>query len=127
MNKWSVKMQNVGNIAVKIPLLSIGLGIGLIRATNASGTYLFDIISTLNSIQSILVHVGPTLSAVLFVVAGIFYAIGQLFPSQKRATLHSASIDIIIGAIIVAVLSVASTGLALASTGLLTNVTANVL
>ena len=85
----------------------------------------FDIITTLNSIQSILAQIGPTLSAVLFIIAGIFYALGQLFPTYKRATLHSASIDIIIGAIIVAVLSVASTGLAVASTHLLTNATAN--
>lgn len=85
----------------------------------------FDIISTLNSVQSILAQIGPTLSAVLFILAGIFYALGQLFPTYKRATLHSAAIDIIIGAIIVAVLSVASTGLAVASTHLLTNSTAN--
>ena len=69
--------------------------------------------------------VGPLLSAVLFVTAGIFYAIGQFFPSYKRASLHGMSIDMIIGAIVVAALSVASTGLAAASTNLLSNLTSN--
>ncbi len=83
----------------------------------------FSIITTLNGVQSLLAHIGPVLSAVLFIVAGIFYAIGQLFPATKRANFHSTAIDVLIGAVIVAVLSVASNGLALASTGLLSNLT----
>lgn len=86
---------------------------------------LLDIVSTLNFIQALLMHVGPILSAVLFIVAGVFFALGQLFPSHQRATFHSTAIDIIIGAIIVAVLSVAANGLAAASTQLLSNVSAN--
>ena len=80
-----------------------------------------DIISTLNFIQALLMQIGPILSAILFITAGIFYALGQLFPSYQRASFHTAAVDIIIGAIIVAVLSVASNGLALASTQLLSN------
>jgi hypothetical protein len=65
------------------------------------------------------------LSALLFVIAGIFYALGQLLPPDKRASFHTASINIIIGAIVVAVLAVASNGLALASTQLLSNISTN--
>ncbi len=121
------KFGSVGSTILKIPLIILGVGVAFLREAGATGTFAFDIVSTLNNIQGILVHIGPVLSAVLFVTAGVFYAVGQLFPSQKRASLHSAAIDIIIGAIIVAVLSVASASLALASTNLLSNVTANVL
>lgn len=83
----------------------------------------FSIMTTLNGVQGLLAQIGPVLSAVLFIVAGIFYAIGQLFPATKRANFHSTAIDILIGAVIVAVLSVASNSLALASTSLLSNLT----
>jgi hypothetical protein len=85
-----------------------------------------DIIGTLNYIQTLLMHIGPMLSAVLFIVAGIFYALGQMLPPDKKANFHTASINIIIGAVIVAVLSVASNGLAIASTHLLSNLTINI-
>jgi len=81
----------------------------------------FDIIATLTSVQNLLAHIGPLLSAVLFITAGIFFALGQLFPTYKRASLHATASDILVGAIVVAVLSVASNGLALASTHLLVN------
>lgn len=84
-----------------------------------------DVISTLSYIQALLTHLGPTLSAVLFIVAGVFYALGQIFPAHKRAEFHSMAVDIIIGAIIVAVLSIASTSLAVASTQLITNISSN--
>ncbi|MGA3020879.1 MAG: hypothetical protein ABSD68_02940 [Candidatus Micrarchaeales archaeon] len=106
---------------LKITLIALPL---LSRKVSASA-FLFDIISTLTNIQSILAHAGPVLSAVLFIIAGIFYAIGQLFPASRRANFHATSMDILIGAIIVAVLSVASNGLAMASTQLLTNITTN--
>lgn len=86
-------------------------------------TFSLDIISTLTNLQNLLAHLGPVLSAVLFIIAGIFYAIGQLFPATRRANFHATAMDILVGAIIVAVLSVASNGLALASTHLLTNIT----
>ncbi len=108
-----------------MPIIAFMFLISVKPVMGSTTIQIFDIITTLNSVQSILAQIGPTLSAVLFIIAGIFYALGQLFPTYKRATLHSASIDIIIGAIIVAVLSVASTGLAVASTHLLTNTTAN--
>ncbi|MCL5427727.1 MAG: hypothetical protein M1321_00930 [Candidatus Marsarchaeota archaeon] len=121
----TARLKMLGNM-LKIPVpVFIAYALFARSAYAATSYAALDIISTLNGIQGLLMHIGPVLSAVLFVVAGIFYAVGQLFPSQKRASLHSASIDIIIGAIIVAVLSIASTGLAVASTNLLSNVTAN--
>lgn len=116
----------LGRVCARIPFLALIL-LGIFsRTTGASGVSL-DIVGTLNSIQQILMHVGPALSAVLFIVAGIFYALGQLFPSYKRASLHTMAIDMIIGAIIVAVLSVTANSFALASTTLISNFTANVL
>ncbi len=78
---------------------------------------------TLGSIQQILMQIGPILSGILFILAGIFYAVGQLMTPEKKAAFHTTSINIIIGAIIVAVLSVTSNTLALASTHLLSNLT----
>ncbi|MGC9156913.1 MAG: hypothetical protein ACP5GD_01860 [Candidatus Micrarchaeia archaeon] len=85
------------------------------------GLYLLDIVATLQSIQNLLAHIGPLLSAILFTIAGIFFAIAQLFPAYKRASMHSTAADILVGAIIVGVLSLASNGLAVASTHLLIN------
>lgn len=82
-----------------------------------------QIVTQLEGIKLILSQVGPALSAILFVVAGIFYAIGQILPPDKKANFHTAAINIIIGAVVVGVLSVASTSLALASTQLLNNFT----
>ena len=79
------------------------------------------IVSELTYIKSVLSQVGPILSAVLFIVAGVFYAVGQVMPPDKRANFHTASINIIIGAIIISLLSVASTSLAVASSHLLSN------
>lgn len=93
------------------------------QRVGAQGYAPLDIISTLNYVQSLLTHIGPILSAILFIIAGIFYAIGQLFPSHQRASFHTTSGDLILGAIIVAVLSVAANSFALASTHLLSNVT----
>lgn len=83
------------------------------------------LVSQLNSIQQILMQVGPALSAVLFVLAGIFYAIGQMLPPDKKANFHTAAVNIIIGAIVVGALSFASTSLAIASTHLIGNITTN--
>jgi hypothetical protein len=91
------------------------------RPAYSQSTLTLDIISTLNYIQALLMRIGPLLSAVLFIIAGIFYAIGQFFPSYQRAAFHTTAGDMVIGAIIVAVLSVASTGFAVASTHLLIN------
>ena len=90
--------------------------------TEAGGS---SLVSQLDSIQMVLTQVGPSLSAMLFVLAGIFYALGQMLPPDKKANFHTAAINIIIGAVVVGALSVASTSLAVASTHLLSNVTAN--
>ncbi len=102
----------------------------LISTGSAESAYLYSsgtigILSELAYIKTLLSQIGPILSAVLFIVAGIFYALGQIMPPDKRANFHTASINIIIGAIIIGVLSVASTSLALASSHLLSNATIN--
>lgn len=84
-----------------------------------------QIISELSNVKGILSQIGPILSGVLFIVAGVFYALGQVMPPDKRANFHSTAINIIIGAIVVGVLSVASTSLATATSHLLSNVTSN--
>lgn len=101
------------------------LGIIILSRVSIAANASTPIVSQLNNIQLILAHVGPSLSAVLFVLAGIFYAIGQMLPPDKKANFHTAAVNIIIGAIVVGVLSVASTSLAIASTHLLGNVTVN--
>ncbi len=109
------------DILAKVPLFIVLFGMGVVKGSFFS----FDIIATLSYTQQLLMHIGPMLSALLFIVAGIFYAVGQILPPDKRANFHTASINIIIGAIVVAVLSVASNSLALASTHLLANISSN--
>lgn len=104
---------------VTAPTLAILLASRIIDAASS------PLVSELNNIQLILTQVGPALSAVLFIVAGIFYALGQMLPPEKKANFHTAAVNIIIGAIVVGVLSFASTSLALASTHLLVNTTLN--
>ncbi len=89
-----------------------------LHLSSAAGT---GIVSQLNGIKGLLSDIGPILSGVLFIIAGIFYALGQIMPPDKRANFHTAAINIIIGAIVLSVLSVASSSLALASTHLLAN------
>lgn len=117
MNKNTQRRKEVHS------MLGKGLAVFPVPVLHPGTQVSLDIISTLNYVQLLLMHVGPMISAVLFILAGIFYAIGQLFPSHQRATFHTTAIDMIIGAIIVAVLSVTSNGFAAASAHLLTNVT----
>jgi hypothetical protein len=116
----------IGRLYLKVPVALFLAYAFLLRESYASYVS-FDITGTLSRIQQLLMQVGPILSAMLFVLAGILYALGQLFPSYKRASLHTMAIDMIIGAIVVAVLSVASTNLAIASTHLIANFTSNTL
>ena len=83
-----------------------------------------QILSDLDQVKTVLSQLGPALSAMLFIVAGIFYAIGQMLPPDKKAHFQSAAINIIIGAVVVGALSFASSSLALSSTHLFTNFTA---
>lgn len=82
-----------------------------------------QILTQLNNIRSILGQIGPALSVILFTLAGIFYALGQMLPPDKKANFHTAAINIIIGAVVVGALSVASSSLAIASSHLLGNLT----
>lgn len=77
------------------------------------------LVSQIDNIKLILTQLGPALSAMLFVLAGVFYALGQMLPPEKKANFHTAAINIIIGAIVVGALSFASASLAVASTQLL--------
>ncbi|MGC8648751.1 MAG: hypothetical protein ACP5UN_00830 [Candidatus Micrarchaeia archaeon] len=93
---------------------------------NLNGSFqLLQIVSTLSNIKQILSQIGPMISAVLFILAGIFYALGQLLPPEKKAQFHTTAINIIIGAIVIAVLSFTATSLTNASTHLLSNFTTN--
>jgi hypothetical protein len=105
-------------------LPALASAIMLQRVTSAAYVSL-QLMSQLGQIRVILAQVGPLISAVLFILAGIFYALGQMLPPEKRAQFHSTSVNIIIGAIVVGVLSVTATSLATASTNLLSNVTAS--
>lgn len=95
------------------------------RAYGAGTAVSLQVVPALGHIQSILESVGPALSEVLFILAGIFYALGQMLPPDKKAQFHTTSVNIIIGAIVVGALSVASTSLVAASTHLLTNMSSN--
>ncbi len=111
-------------------LRHILLPLGVIAVVIASGISFggstqYGIVGELAYIKNVLAQVGPALSAMLFVVAGIFYAVGQMLPPDKRANFHTTAINIIIGAVVVGVLSFASSSLAVASTHLLSNVTSN--
>ncbi|HVA82637.1 MAG TPA: hypothetical protein VNF06_00540 [Candidatus Aquilonibacter sp.] len=114
--------KRIGRNFLRFAPFFLLLGVGEVHA---SSFFALDIVGTLSFLQQILSQIGPMLSAVLFIVAGIFYAVGQLLPPDKKANFHTTSINIIIGAIMVAVLSVASNGLALASTHLIGNLTTN--
>ena len=111
--------------------LSVPMVIGtVLSASNTYGAAVFvslQITTQLNSIQGLLGQIAPILSAALFILAGIFYAIGQILPPDKKATFHTTAVNIIIGAIVLAALSVASVGLAQVSSHLLTNSTTNTL
>ncbi len=103
---------------ITIPLMALALSARSVVAASV------PVVSEINGIRLILMQVGPSLSAVLFILAGIFYAIGQMLPPDKKANFHTAAINIIIGAVVVGALSVASTSLAIASTHLIGNLTA---
>ena len=119
--RWSVAW--IGK-CILVPIAAL---VAFARVTMASSMVVttLQIVSELGSIKAILSQVGPILSAVMFIVAGVFYALGQIMPPDKRANFHSTAINIIIGAVVVGVLSVASTSLATASAHLLSNVTTN--
>ena len=89
----------------------------------AKVVWVFSIMAELTNIKVLLTQIGPAISAIMFIIAGILYALGQLMPSHVKANFHSTAINIIIGAVVVAVLSVASTSFAIASTHLIGNLT----
>ncbi len=97
----------------------------VLLARTAAAAPVLDVMAQISYVKDVLSQAGPMLSAMLFVLAGIFYAIGQVLPPDKKANFHTTAINIMIGAVVVGVLSVASDGLATASTHLLSNMTVN--
>ncbi|MEM3791172.1 MAG: hypothetical protein QXL16_00365 [Candidatus Micrarchaeaceae archaeon] len=107
------------SLCLKIPFFFTVLSL-MYKASFAATPSIMNI---LNYVQELLMRIGPLISGILFVTAGIVYAIGQLFPNYRRASMHSMAVDIIIGAIILAALSVSANTLANASSHILTNIT----
>jgi hypothetical protein len=109
-----------------VPMLKylLVLVIGLTTYAHLNYAAGAQVLSDLDQVKTVLGQLGPALSAMLFIVAGIFYAIGQMLPPDKKAHFQAAAINIIIGAVVVGALSFASTSLALSSTHILTNFTA---
>ncbi|MGB9703405.1 MAG: hypothetical protein ACP5HJ_03935 [Candidatus Micrarchaeia archaeon] len=68
--------------------------------------------SFLSDVKNTLTEIGPVMSSIMFALAGIVYAIAQLLPYDKKAKLDSTAINLIIGAIVVGVLTLASGNLA---------------
>lgn len=122
MNKQPKSTLGMRTIPMLKYLLLILLGLTTYAKLNyAAGA---QILSDLNQVKAVLGQLGPALSAMLFITAGIFYAIGQMLPPDKKAHFQAAAINIIIGAVVVGALSFASSSLALSSTQILTNFTA---
>ena len=116
--KNALSMLKLGKYLI-IPLVLL-----LLFASNLSTASNTQLVTELSSIKNVLSQVGPALSAVLFIIAGIFYALGQMLPPDKKAAFHTTAVNIVIGAIVVGALSAASSTLAIASTHLLGNFTA---
>lgn len=115
-NKWKGRLLSVSRYV----LLALAGFVSYARYNYAASA---QILSDLTQVKSVLGQLGPALSAMLFIVAGVFYAVGQMLPPDKKAHFHTAAINIIIGAIVVAALSFASTSLATSSTQVLSNFT----
>lgn len=106
-------------------LLLVGSMLAKVGYAASGGLAYMQVSTQLDQVKAVLSQVGPALSAVLFIIAGVFYAIGQLLPPEKKAQFHTTAVNVIIGAIVIGILSFASTSLATASTHLLSNFTTN--
>ncbi len=77
-------------------------------------------VTFLQNLQATLQQIGPALSAILFVLAGIIYAFGQLQPADARGKYQAWSMGLIVGGFVVGALSIAAPTLAAIAGGLLT-------
>ena len=127
MGKYNKAMDYANGMARRLSHLIIPVTVLLLVFARISygGAVALDVLPVIDQVRLILTQIGPALSGVLFVLAGVFYALGQLMPPDKKAQFHTTAVNIIIGAIVVGVLSVASTSLASVSSQLLSNLTAN--
>jgi hypothetical protein len=128
------KGKNIRNVlgplfkfAAPVGLVAPLLLTGNVNAASVltSGLVSLQIVPQLTGIGLILTQIATVLSICMFILAGIFYAIGQIMPPDKKAAFHSTSVNIVIGAIVLSALSFAATGLAGSASHLLTNATAN--
>jgi hypothetical protein len=71
-----------------------------------------NVVSFLQDIRDSLKEIGPMLSSIMFAIAGIVYALAQLMPYYDKAKLQATAINLIIGAVVVGVLTLASSNLA---------------
>jgi hypothetical protein len=76
-------------------------------------------VTFLKDLQATLQEIGPALSAILFIVAGIVYAFGQLQPAEVRGKYQAWAMGLIVGAFVVGALSLAGDTLAAAAGNLL--------
>jgi hypothetical protein len=125
---YNGKGTGIGSIMRPLSRLVVPVGAAALLAGNAYGATVLGslaIVTQLNGIGALLGQIAPILSGSLFILAGVIYAIGQILPPDKKAAFHTTAVNIIIGAIVLAALSLASTGLATLSSHLLTNSTSN--
>lgn len=59
----------------------------------------------LTSMKGTLTEIGPILSAIMFVIAGIIYAFGQLQPAESRGRYQAWAMGLIVGGFVVGALS----------------------
>lgn len=76
-------------------------------------------VAFLYNLKDTLTAIGPALSAILFVLAGIIYAFGQLQPADARGKYQSWSMGLIVGGFVVGALALGA--------DTLTNIAANLL
>ena len=62
-------------------------------------------VAFLYNLKDTLTAIGPALSAILFVLAGIIYAFGQLQPADARGKYQSWSMGLIVGGFVVGALA----------------------
>ena len=91
-------------------------------ANNSTGSVTIGkgTVTFLQDLQATLQAIGPALSAILFVLAGIIYAFGQLQPAEVRGKYQAWAMGLVVGGFVVGALSVAAPTLARIAGGLLT-------
>ena len=108
------------SFTVALFLLAAMMPIAMAQGASSTVTIGGGTVSFLRSLQTTLQEIGPILSAILFVVAGIIYAFGQLQPAEGRGRYQSWAMGLVVGGFVVGALSFAAPALAGIAGGLLT-------